>query len=325
MKILLASPIHADALKQMHEQHEVVEAYDAPPEVLKERIRGCHVLIFRSGVIISAEVMAQAPTLSLIIRAGSGYENIDLEYVLANNIRLIRVPGPGGKAVAEMAFALMLNLARNIHKAHELLREGHWAKHKMTGYLLTGKTLGVVGTGNIGSRVGRMGAAWGMNVVGCVETFSQERVEALSPTGICLTSFEDVISTGDFVSLHVPKTPATAHMMNTDTIAKMKKGAYLINLARGGVVEEKALYEALISGHLAGAALDVHEKEGEGKLSPLASLENVILTPHIGAGTFDSQREIGEIAVAKIHEHAEALLVGAPNGRANAPLIEIIS
>jgi D-3-phosphoglycerate dehydrogenase / 2-oxoglutarate reductase len=324
MKILLASPIHADAFAWLRERHEIVEAYDAPQDVLKAVIPGCHILIFRSGVMITREIMAQAPMLNLIIRAGSGIDNIDLDYVIENNIRLVRIPGPGAKAVAEMAFTLMLNLARNIRTADELLRQGHWAKHQMTGYLLTGKVLGIVGTGNIGTRVGQLGAAWGMKVIGCEETYKRERAEQLSQLGIQTTTFAEVISTSDFVCLHVPKTPATTHMINAETIACMKQGAYLVNLARGGVVDEQALYQALISGHLGGAALDVHEKEGEGKISPLAALPNVILTPHIGAGTFDSQREIGEIAVAKIREFEEEMSVSPLSGRVLARAIEVI-
>ena len=325
MKILLASPIHADALAALREQHEVVAAYDAPGDVLKEKIVGCDVLVFRSGVMITAEVMAQSPNLRLILRAGSGYENIDVDYVLQNGIRFIRIPGPGAKAVAEMAFAFMLNLSRNVRAADELLREGHWAKHQMTGYLLTGKVLGVVGAGNIGSRVGRMGAAWGMNVIGCNEAYSETRAQELSKMGMRLTSFDEVLATSDFVSLHVPKTPETTHMFNPKTIACMKKGAILINLARGGVVDEQALYDALLSGHLRAAALDVHEAEGEGKISPLAGFKNVLLTPHIGAGTFDSQLEIGEIALNKINEFAlEEAVAIAGNGRVHYSTIEVI-
>jgi D-3-phosphoglycerate dehydrogenase len=324
MKILLASPIHAGAAAKLRERHEVVEAFDAPQDVLKAAIPGSHILIFRSGVRITAEIMAEAPTLGLIIRAGSGLDNIDVDYVLEKAIRLIRVPGPGAKAVSELTFALMLNLARNVREADDLLRQGHWAKHKMTGYLLTQKVLGVVGTGNIGTRVGQLGAAWGMTVMGCVEHYSPERAEKISQQGIHLTSFEKVLAASDFVSLHVPKTPATTHMINAETIALMKPGAYLVNMARGGVVDEQALYQALVSGHLRGAALDVHEKEGEGKISPLAGLKNVLLTPHIGAGTYDSQREIGEIAVAKIREFEETAL-SPQNGRAHAPAIEVVS
>lgn len=308
MKILLASPIHDDALRQLKERYEVATAYDAPEDVLKERIRGCSVLVFRSGVNISADVMAQAPGLQLAVRAGSGCENIDLDYVRRHGIELVRVPGPGAKAVAELAFALMLNLARNVRPADQQLRQGRWAKHRMTGYLLTGKVLGIVGAGNIGTRVGELGAAWGMSAVGCVEHYSLERAADYALRGIHLTTFDEVLSTADFVTLHVPRTPATIRMIGRDAIGRMKPGAFLVNLARGGVVDERAVGEALGSGRLRGAALDVHEAEGEGRISPLAGLDNVILTPHIGAGTYDSQRELGEIVVDRIHAFETAVV-----------------
>jgi D-3-phosphoglycerate dehydrogenase / 2-oxoglutarate reductase len=325
MKILLASPVHKDALEELRKQHDVVQAYDASPDELKVYIKGCDVLIFRSGVKISADVMAQAPDLRLILRAGSGLDNIDVDYVLKQGIQLIRIPGPGAKAVAEMAFALMLNLARNVRAADEKLRNGHWAKHEMTGYLLTGKVLGIVGAGNIGSRVGQLGAAWGMNVIGCVENYRENRAEELMQKGIRLTSFDEVISQADYVAVHVPKTPLTTNMINADAFQKMKQGAFLVNLARGGIVDEQALYQALVSGHLRGAALDVHAAEGEGKISPLAGLNNVLLTPHIGAGTFDSQREIGEIILSRIRQfEAEEAVVEPGNGRVRATAILVV-
>jgi phosphoglycerate dehydrogenase-like enzyme len=237
------------------------------------------------------------------MRAGSGIDNIDLDYVFENDIKLVRIPGPGAKAVAEMSFALMLALARNVLKADRLLRQGHWAKHELTGHLLQGKVLGVVGAGNIGIRVGHLGHAWGMEVLGCVEHPTPEAAFRLSRSGIRLAPLPAVLAGSDFVSLHVPLQASTRNLINAESLAQMKPGAFLVNLARGGVVDEAALYEALRSGHLAGAALDVHEREGQGKISPLAELENVILTPHIGAGTIDSQREIGEIILESIHSY----------------------
>lgn len=306
MKVLLASPIHDTALRRLQERYDVSIAYDAPEAVLKERIRGCEALVFRSGVTISAEVMAQAPGLQLAIRAGSGCENIDHDYVREHGIELVRVPGPGAKAVAEMAFALMLALARNILPADRQLRQGRWAKHQMTGWLLAGKTLGVIGVGNIGRRVAQMAVAWGMEVVGCVEQYTPEEAAELAAKGIRLTTLAEVLAVADIVSLHVPRTPATTRLINRDTLRLMKPGAFLVNLARGGVVDEEALGEALASGHLRGAALDVHEAEGEGQISPLAALDRVILTPHIGAGTYDSQRELGDIVVERIRAFEEA-------------------
>ncbi|MEO8356037.1 MAG: hydroxyacid dehydrogenase [Chloroflexota bacterium] len=300
MKILIASKIYADSIEKLKEDHEVVCAFGADKETLKSLIWDCDVLVFRSGVEISADVMAAAPSLKLLLRAGSGVDNLDLDYISQRGLRLIRIPGPGAKAVAELSFAMMLALARNLLEADRLTRGGRWAKNELTGYLLTGKVLGVLGAGNIGSRVGRMGVAWGMDVLACVEHPSPERAKEFEQTGIQLTTDEEVIAKADFLSVHVPLTTSNRNLINKEALATMRPGAYLVNLARGGVVDEAALFHALTEGRLGGAALDVHQAEGEGKISPLAELKNVILTPHIGASTFDSQREIGEIIIETV-------------------------
>jgi len=302
MRILIASPIYPGTIAELEKNHDVICAFNAPVEELKAVIPDRQILVFRSGVDINAEVMASAPGLKMLIRAGSGLDNIDMNYVHENKLELHRIELPGAKAVSELAFALMLGLARKLRQADSSLRQGHWIKHEIKGYLLTGKTLGIVGAGNIGSLAGRMGAAWGMDVIGCVEEPSDARAAELEAQGIKLAAFHDVLARADFLSLHVPLNKSTRNLIDADALGRMKPGAFLINLARGGVVDEQALYEALTSGHLAGAGMDVHEHEGEGKISPLAGLDNVLLTPHIGAGTVDTQREIG----AKIMEIIEA-------------------
>jgi phosphoglycerate dehydrogenase-like enzyme len=295
MKILIASSIYPGAIEKLREKHEVITAFRASEEVLKEKIVGCDVLIFRSGVQITADVLSAAPNLKLILRAGSGVDNIDMDYVREHNLNLLRVPEPGAKAVAEITFAFMLALSRNLLEADNRWRNGNWAKRDLTerGYLLRGKRLGVVGAGNIGALVGQMGAAWGMDVVGCVEYPTAQRAEELARIGVELTDYEEVLTTTDFVTLHVPLNASTRNLIGANEFDRMKKGVYLINLARGGVVNEPELRDALLSGQVRGAALDVHQNEGEGEISILADLPNVILTPHIGAGTVDSQREIG--------------------------------
>ena len=300
MKILIASKIDPEAIETLKETHEVVFAFGADKERLKSAIQGCEVLIFRSGVDISAEVMSAAPTLKMIIRGGSGTDNLDMDYVIQHGVRFVRVPGPGARSVAEMTFALMLALARNVVEADRLTRQGHWAKSEMTGYLLMGKTLGVLGAGNIGAVVAYMGVALGMQVLACVERPSSERRENFERAGIELTSRERIMAAADFISVHVPLKSDTRNLVDKNEIALMKKNAYLINMARGGVVNEAALQAALAEGRIGGAALDVHQAEGEGKVSPLAEFKNVILTPHIGASTFDSQREIGKIILETV-------------------------
>lgn len=311
MKILIASSIDPDAIKVLSKRHDVACAFNASEEVLKSLIVDREVLILRSGVQITGSVMTCAPNLKLLLRAGSGVDNIDLDYVHRHGIRLIRIPGPGARAVAEMTFALMLAVARNVLEADRLLRQGRWAKREMTGYLLKDKVLGIIGAGNIGSRVGQMGAAWGMEVIGCVEHPSGFAATNLEDDGIRLVGYNQVLVQADFLCLHVPLQASTRHLINAEAFARMKRGAFLINLARGGVVDETALYKALVEGHLHGAALDVHEQEGEGKVSPLAGLSNVILTPHIGANTFDSQHQIGEIVIEMIDGFVAELEIGA--------------
>lgn len=320
MKILIASKIDPASIEKLKESHEVLSAFGAKEEELKSVIKDCEILIFRSGVKITADVMAAAPDLKLLIRAGSGVDNLDMNYVNQRGLQLVRIPGPGAKAVAEMTFALMLALARNLLEADRLTRQGRWAKNELYGSSLSGKVLGVLGAGNIGSYVGNMGTAWNMKVLACVEHPSADRAMQFEREGIQLTSSEELLSRSDFVSVHVPLKESNRNLINDKTLAYMKPEAFLVNIARGGIVDEAALYRALIEGRLSGAALDVHQNEGEGKISPLAGLKNVILTPHIGANTVDSQREIGEIVlntVETFNPEAATVFVRADKVSAN--------
>lgn len=306
MKILVASRIDPGAEARLRAHHDVACAWGAPEPELCRAIADREVLVFRSGVKITAGVIDAAPRLRLIVRGGSGLDNIDLEAVERRGIRFERIPGPGAQAVAELAFALMLALARNLLRADRLMREGRFAKTEMTGYLLHGKTLGVVGAGNIGSKVGQLGIAWGMKVLGCTENGGGKDVARLAALGIRRTTLDELLERSDFVSVHVPLQDSTRRLIGEAALARMKRGAYLVNLARGGVVDEAALARALDGGHLAGAGLDVHEREGDGSVSPLARFDNVVLTPHIGASTHDSQREIGDVIVRTIEAFAAA-------------------
>jgi phosphoglycerate dehydrogenase-like enzyme len=294
MRILIASAISANAIERLRQRHDVVCAFNAKDAALKSLIRDREVLIFRSGVRITADVMDCAPGLKLMVRAGSGTDNVDLEHAGKRGISFQRIAEPGAQAVAEMSFALMLALARDLLRADRCTRKGRWLKEELIGFSLKDKVLGIVGAGNIGTRVGELGAAWGMLPIGCVEHPSPVLTADLRKRKIRLTTFEEVISQADFLSIHVPLSDATRNLIDATALSKMKVGAFLVNLARGGVVDEKALYVALTKGpHLRGAALDVHQEEGEGKISPLADLPNVILTPHIGAMTRDAQQGIG--------------------------------
>jgi D-3-phosphoglycerate dehydrogenase / 2-oxoglutarate reductase len=294
MRILLMSSIDPDTVELLERRYQVKRAFNGTNGNLPALVRDREIVVFRSGVEISRDVIEAAQKLRLLIRAGSGLDNIDLESARENGVRIVRIPGPSAQAVAEFTFALMLSLVRNVTLADRLLRQAHWPKRELGGYLLSGKTLGIVGAGNIGSRVGELGAAWGMRPVGCVATPTPAVAAALARKGIELADFDTVVSTADIVSVHTPLDESTRHLIGADVLSKMRPGSFLLNLARGGVVDEEALYLALVEERLRGAALDVHEREGEGVMSRFAELPNVVLTPHIGAMALDSQREIGE-------------------------------
>jgi phosphoglycerate dehydrogenase-like enzyme len=293
MKIILLSAIAPEAAEELGRTHDVSSAIDAPEAELASLLRDREVLVFRSGVSVTADLLDAAPNIRLIVRAGSGMDNIDLEAARRRSIRVVRVPGPSAQAVAEFTFALMLAAMRKVALADRLVRSGRWPKRQLGGNLLHGKTLGVVGAGSIGGRVGELGTAWRMRVLACVNNASEKRCRDYAERGITLTDLETVVAEADVLTLHLPLEASTQHLVNKEFLARMKAGAYLINTARGGVVDEAALHAALESSHLAGAALDVHGNEGHG-IPPLAELPNVVLTPHIGAMALESQGEIGK-------------------------------
>lgn len=298
MRILLASQIDPEAVARLQADHDLTVAIGAPEEELARAVVDREAIVFRSGVSISTSVLGHGPGLRLLVRAGSGLDNLDLGYVERRGIVLRRIPGPGAQAVAELTFGLMLCLARGILVGDRGLREGRWLKPELVGYNLTGKTLGIIGLGSIGSRVAALGAAWGMTPIGCVDHASPERAAAFAQQGIRLVDLPTVLEEADFVTVHVPLDGRTRGLIGGPELARMKPGSFLVNIARGGVVDETALAEALRAGdRLRGAALDVHVAEGDGKVSPLAGLPNVVLTPHVGAMTVDAQREIGREVV----------------------------
>jgi D-3-phosphoglycerate dehydrogenase len=300
MRLLIASQIASAALAELQAHHDVRIAIGAGEAELADAAADREAIVFRSGVTIGPGALL-APDLRLLVRAGSGLDNLDLALVRERGIRLVRIPGPGAQAVAELTFGLMLALARSIVLADRHLRDAHWSKSELVGYNLRGKTLGIVGLGSIGSRVAALGSAWGMQPVGVVEHPSDARARDFAAAGIRLATLDGVLAEGDFITVHVPLSPATRGLIGAAELALVKPGAYLVNIARGGVVDEAALAEALRpGGHLRGAALDVHVAEGEGKRSPLADFPNVVLTPHIGAQTVDAQEEIGREVVAII-------------------------
>jgi phosphoglycerate dehydrogenase-like enzyme len=307
LNIVVVSPVDATAIDVLRADHDVALAIDDFGVHRSDMLSDREVLVFRSGVEIPREIMDLAPRLALVVRAGSGFDNIDLDYARARGIRVVRIPGPSAQAVAEFTLGLMIAVSRNMVRADTLVRDGLWPKPQLGGGLLIEKVLGIVGAGNIGARVGELGAAWGMEVIGCIDPAQQDPNE-LTSRGIEPQDFDSVIRHADFLTVHTPLNQGTRYLIGAPELAAMKTGAFLVNTARGGIVDEEALYGALLSGHLGGAALDVHEREGDGVIPKLADLPNVILTPHIGGMALESQALIGRRMIQLIEAHEEGNL-----------------
>jgi len=258
------------------------------PEELAAIIGEYHGLGVRSATKVTAAILQNPGKLKIIGRAGVGVDNIDLKAAAAKGVMVINTPQGNAAAAAEMAVSLMFALARKVPQASESIRQGIWEKKKFMGVEIAGKTLGVIGLGNIGRQAAERGVGLKMSVIG-YDPFVKS--ESGLPAGVKLASLDEVIAKSDFITLHVPLSADTKDLFNAATIAKMKKGSYLINCARGGVVNEDAVLEALKSGQLAGAALDVFAKEPPDP-SPLFQHENLIASPHLGASTKEAQEKV---------------------------------
>jgi D-3-phosphoglycerate dehydrogenase / 2-oxoglutarate reductase len=267
------------------------------PEQIKEKIGEFNIVIVRSRTKLTKEMIEKANNCKIIARVGVGLDNIDLDAAKAKNIRVINAVEGAMNAVAEQVLGLMLSLARNIARADREIRKGNWLKKELMGSELKGKYLGIVGLGNIGKRLGRLARALNMNIIGydvipIDEEFSKE-------VGLMKSDLDTLLQSSDYVSLHVPLLDSTYHLINAEKLSTMKKTACIINTSRGGVVDEKALYDALKNGNLGGAALDVFEKEPATD-NPLTTIPNVILTPHIGAQTKEAQSLAANVIAEKI-------------------------
>jgi len=267
------------------------------PEQIQEKIDKFNIVIVRSRTKITKEIIEKAKNCKIIARVGVGLDNIDLDAAKVKNIRVINAVEGAMTAVAEQVLGLMLSLARNIARADREIRNGNWLKKELMGTELKGKYLGIVGLGNIGKRLGRLAKGLNMNIIGydvipIDEEFAKE-------VGLMKTDLDTLLQSSDYVSLHVPLLDSTYHMIDAQKLAIMKSTAKIINTSRGGVIDEKALYDAIKNGNLGGAALDVFEKEPATD-SPLTTLPNVILTPHIGAQTKEAQSLAANVIAEKI-------------------------
>src|ERR1700690_1735179 len=278
VKIVIAEKISASAVEQLKEPGWVVLTADQVAGKLEAELESADALIVRSAVQAEAALLANAKKLRVVGRAGVGVDNIDLDAATRQGIAVMNTPGANAVAVAEHTLGMMLAMARHLCRADALMHAGRGEKKSLQGTELRGKTLGIAGLGRIGMEVARRARAFGMELVAHDPFVS---VGVAKEQGIRLASLDELYAAADYVTLHVGLTPQTAGMINQAAIKKMKKGVRLVNCARGELVQEAALVEALKQGHVSAAALDVFTEEPL-KDSPLQTMENVILTPHIG-------------------------------------------
>ncbi|GMQ07887.1 hypothetical protein CsSME_00051887 [Camellia sinensis var. sinensis] len=324
--ILVSEKLGEAGLELLRSFGNVECLYDLSPEDLCSKISQFDALIVRSGTKVTRQVFEAANgRLKVVGRAGVGIDNVDLQAATELGCLVVNAPTANTIAAAEHAIALLASMARNVAQADASMKSGKWQRGKYVGVSLVGKTLAVMGFGKVGSEVARRAKGLGMHVISHDPYAPADRARAI---GVDLVSFDEAITTADFISLHMPLTPTTSKVFNDDSFAKMKKGVRIINVARGGVIDEDALVRALETGVVAQAALDVFTKEPPAPDSKLLQLENVTLTPHLGASTKEAQEgvavEIAEAVVGALRGELSATAVNAPMVPAERSLVGLL-
>lgn len=293
-KVLISDPIFDEGIKLLEQKgYLVTRAWDLPKAELPGIIGEYDALIVRSATKVNADFITKAKKLKVIGRAGDGLDNIDTGQAEKQGITVVNTPHEASVSVAELAIGHLLALTRNIVEGTTTLREGKWVKEELMGTEVNGKTLGIIGCGSIGRQVKKLATCLGMNVLTVDVCVSKEFVP-----------LDELLPRADFISVHVPLTPHTKHFLSTKEFAKMKNGVRLINCSRGGIVDEEALYHALVQGKVKAAALDVFEQEPP-KNSKLLTLKNVYATPHVGAQTIEAQLRTSVQIAKKVIETLE--------------------
>lgn len=291
MLIVIADDMEKEVVTELKKLGEVIYR----PANLTQSIQSADVLIVRSATKVTRELLEHCKKLKIVARAGIGLDNVDQEACEAKGIRVVNTPGASTNAVAELALGLILATLRNVQKAHHQMKNGIWDKKNLMGNEIEGKTLGIIGYGRIGAVVGKKAHALGMKVIAYNPPPRHE-----DGIAIFIDNLDKFLAQADVISIHTALTDDTKNMINKDTIAKMKDSVYLINTARGEIIDEDALYEACKSKKIAGAALDVYREEPyKGKL---LELDNIYFTPHLGASTKEAQIRIGKELVEKLKE-----------------------
>jgi len=317
-RVLVSDKISESGIKllKMEPEIEVDVKIGLPPEELKEIIGDYDALIVRSATKVTREILSAGKRLKVVGRAGTGVDNIDLESATERGIVVMNTPGGNRVAAAEHAVSMMLSMARKIPQACTSMKEGKWHKKRFMGVEIHGKTLGIIGMGRIGSLVARMALGLGMRVIACDPYLSEK---AAKDMGVTLTDLETLLRESDFITIHAPLTQETKNLISREAFKKMKDGVMIVNCARGGIVDEEALYEAISMGKVAGAALDVFSQEPPPPDYPLIKLEEVICTPHLGASTKEAQEVV---AIAIVQQVIDYLKNGIVRNAVNVPSVK---
>jgi D-3-phosphoglycerate dehydrogenase len=296
MKILVAARISEKGIEKLKEKFEIETAYDLSESALIEKIQNVDGIIVRSKPQVPRKVIEAGKNLKVIGRAGVGLDNIDLDAAEEHGVTVVNSPTASSESVAELVFALALSLARKIPKADSSLRNKQWIKKELKGMELYGKTVGIIGYGRIGAHVAKIAGGFGMS---CIAYDVLLREELAKKYHVTYKTLEEVLKEGDIITLHVPLIPQTTHMIGEKELKIMKKNAIIVNAARGGVIDERALYNALKSNEIQGACLDVYEEEPPFE-SSLLELDNVVFSQHLGANTWEAQEKNGIIIAERI-------------------------
>jgi D-3-phosphoglycerate dehydrogenase / 2-oxoglutarate reductase len=276
--------------------HEVDVQLGLSPEALLEAVKGAHALIIRSATKVTAEVLDAADSMIVVGRAGIGLDNVDVEHATKRGVMVVNAPQSNILSAAEQTLALLLAQARNVPQAHAALKQGRWERSRWEGVELADKVLGIIGLGRIGKLVAQRASAFGMRLIAYDPFVSAERARQMN---VELVDLNDLMQEADFVTIHVAKTKETVGLVGKELLAKAKPGIRIINVARGGIVDEHALADAISSGHVAGAALDVFAEEPTTE-SPLFDLDAVVVTPHLGASTREAQDKAGDTIAEQV-------------------------
>ena len=289
-RVLVTEEIAEAGLQELrHAGHEVDVRLGLSAAELLEAIKGAHALIIRSSTQVDSATLEAAKDLVVVGRAGIGLDNVDVNRATELGVMVVNAPQSNILSAAEQTMALLLAQARNVPQAHSALKNGKWERSKWEGVELHGKTLGVVGLGKIGALVAQRAMAFGMRLIAFDPFISDERARHM---GVELMDLDSLLAQSDFITIHLPKNKETTNLLNAESLKKTKKGVRIVNVARGGIVNEADLAEAIRSGHVQGAALDVFEKEPTTE-SPLFELPSVVVAPHLGASTAEAQDKAG--------------------------------